>query len=73
MGKLIWRPPRRGAAKFCVPPASRSDVFVSDADESLPAGLSCAEAVRLLAERKAAAVAERFPNDFVLGADTVGS
>ena len=71
MGKLILASASPRRSEILRSAGFPFDVFVSDADESLPQGLSCAEAVRLLAERKAAAVAERFPNDFVLGADTV--
>lgn len=47
-------------------------VDVSDADETLPEGISPAEAVCLLAERKARAVADRrAPCDTVVGSDTV--
>lgn len=42
----------------------------SDADETLPEGIEPAEAVRLLAKRKADAVG-RPPEDVVLGADTM--
>ena len=71
MGKLILASASPRRSEILRSAGFPFDVFVSDADESLPQGLSCAEAVRLLAERKAAAVAERFPNEFVLGADTV--
>jgi len=47
-------------------------VDVSDADESLPQGLSPQEVVLALAQRKAEAVAARHsPADTVIGADTV--
>lgn len=47
-------------------------IVVSDADEALPAGLTPAEAVEMLAARKAAAVAPLVPADAViLAADTV--
>ena len=47
------------------------EIRVSDADESLPAGITPAEAVRLNAARKAQAVAETNPGAVVLGCDTV--
>ena len=43
----------------------------SDADETLPAGTPAADAVQILAERKAAAVAKNRPGAVVLGCDTV--
>ncbi len=46
-------------------------VLVSDADETLPDGISPAEAVRTLAARKAAAVLPLVPDAAVLAADTV--
>ena len=46
-------------------------VLVSDADETLPDGISPEEAVRLNAARKAQAVAETNPGAVVLGCDTV--
>lgn len=47
-------------------------VVVSDADETLPAGISPAEAVETLAARKAAAVAPLCAaDDIILAADTV--
>lgn len=49
-------------------------ILVSDADESLPDGLSPAEAVETLAARKAAAVAPMAgEEDIILAADTVVS
>jgi septum formation protein len=50
--------------------------FVAEApgvDEDVPAGMSVAEAVVLLARRKAEAVAARWPGDVVLGADQLVS
>ncbi len=47
------------------------EIRVSDADESLPAGITPAEAVRLNAARKARAVAKQCPGAVVLGCDTV--
>jgi septum formation protein len=41
-------------------------------DESLPAGTEVEEAVRRLAARKARAVAHRYPEALVLGADQLG-
>lgn len=46
-------------------------VLVSDADETLPDGISPEEAVRLNAARKAQAVSALHPGDVVLGCDTV--
>lgn len=47
-------------------------VLVSDADETLPAGIAPADAVERLAARKAAAVAPLCaPDDIILAADTV--
>lgn len=50
-------------ADFTVAPA--------EADESLPPGTDPVRAVRLLARRKARAVANGYPKDAVIGADTV--
>lgn len=47
------------------------EIVVSDADESLPAGITPEEAVRLNAARKAQAVAANRPGAVVLGCDTV--
>ena len=47
------------------------EIVVSDADESLPAGITPEKAVRLNAARKAQAVAETNPDAVVLGCDTV--
>ncbi len=48
------------------------DVLVSDVDESLPPGIGPAAAARLLAERKARAIAARIAGDaIVLAADTI--
>ncbi len=47
------------------------DVIVKDTDETVPDGLHPSEIVSLLAERKARAVAEDFPDSVVIGADTV--
>lgn len=47
------------------------EIVVSDADESLPAGITPEKAVRLNAARKAQAVAETNPGAVVLGCDTV--
>ncbi|MBQ5968601.1 MAG: septum formation inhibitor Maf [Clostridia bacterium] len=49
----------------------RFDVCPSDADETLPVGCGAKEAVALLAQKKAASVAARFPGAVVLGCDTV--
>lgn len=46
-------------------------VVTQDADEALRPGLSPAKAVEGLALRKARAVAELYPGDTVIGADTV--
>ncbi len=46
-------------------------VVPSDAEESVPEGLSPAEAAELLACRKAEAVASRLTNGIVIGADTI--
>lgn len=46
-------------------------VCVSDCDESVPESLSPDEAAVEAARRKAFAVAERFPEDTVIGADTI--
>ena len=43
----------------------------SDADETLPEGVTPAAAVELLASRKAQSVAEKHPTDVVLGCDTI--
>lgn len=45
-------------------------VCVPDCDESVPAGLSPSEAAVEVAKRKARAVAESYPSDTVIGADT---
>ena len=47
------------------------EIVVSDADESLPAGITPENAVQLNAARKAQAVAETNPGAVVLGCDTV--
>lgn len=47
------------------------EIVVSDADETLPAGITPAEAVRRNAARKAKAVAKQCPGAVVLGCDTV--
>lgn len=47
------------------------DVHPSDVDETIPPGLSPAGAVEAIALRKAEAIAARFPDALVLGADTV--
>ena len=47
------------------------EIVVSDADESLPAGITPEKAVRRNAARKAQAVAETNPDAVVLGCDTV--
>ncbi len=46
-------------------------VLVSDADETLPEGISATEAVALLASRKAHAVAPLTEGAYILAADTV--
>lgn len=46
-------------------------VCPSDADETLPQGISAERAVALLAQRKAEAVAQENPGCCVIGADTV--
>lgn len=43
----------------------------SEVDESVPPGTSAADAVTLLAERKARAVASSFPDSLVLGCDSL--
>ncbi|MGI8969239.1 MAG: Maf family protein [Dehalococcoidia bacterium] len=47
------------------------EVAPSSSDESLVAAVPTATAVQLLAEKKAAAVAARYPDTFVLGVDTM--
>ncbi len=47
------------------------EIIPSDADESLPEGLTPVEAVCLLAKRKALAVSEKNKDAVVLGCDTV--
>ncbi len=47
------------------------DIIVKDTDETVPDGLHPAEVVCMLAERKAKAVAQDFPDSVVIGADTV--
>ncbi len=47
------------------------DIIVKDTDETVPEGLHPAEVVCMLAERKARAVAQDFPDSVVIGADTV--
>ena len=47
------------------------EIVVSDADESLPAGITPEKAVRRNAARKAQAVAETNPGAVVLGCDTM--
>ncbi|MCI8497644.1 MAG: septum formation inhibitor Maf [Clostridiales bacterium] len=47
------------------------EVFPADCDETVQEGMKPDEAVRLLACRKAQAVAERFPQAAVVGADTI--
>ncbi len=49
------------------------EVFATDADESVPRGTPPRELVGILAERKARAAAEKFPDDVVIAADTVVS
>lgn len=46
-------------------------VCVADVDETLPDDISPYDAVAMLSRKKAEAVAEDFPDDTVLGADTV--
>lgn len=46
-------------------------VIPAECDENVPDGISPAEAVELLARRKAAAVAEKYPDALVIGADTL--
>lgn len=46
-------------------------VAPADADESLPEGTPPLEAAQMLAVRKAKTVAESFPDDTVIGADTI--
>lgn len=81
MKKLILasKSPRRheilNTAGFC------HDVFVSDADESVPGGITCKEAVKLISQKKVESVLEtvkneysleKFPEGFVIvAADTV--
>ncbi len=47
------------------------EVCPADIDETLPDGINAEEAVRILAEKKAAYVLEKNPGAVVLGADTV--
>ena len=47
------------------------EVLISDADETLPEGIAPADAVMMLAARKAEAVAALCPDALVIGADTV--
>jgi septum formation protein len=47
------------------------EVSSSDVDESFSEDLTPSEVVMELAEKKAKAVAENYPSDFVLGADTI--
>lgn len=47
------------------------EICAADVDESIGAGASPGEAVMMLARKKAGAVSERYPNDVVIGADTV--
>ncbi|PLR93717.1 Maf family protein [Bacillus sp. T33-2] len=47
------------------------EISGSNADESFDPGLSPEEAVMALAFRKASSVARHFPDDYVLGSDTV--
>ena len=47
------------------------EIIVSDADETLPDGITPEEAVRLNARRKAQAVSDLHPGAVVLGCDTV--
>lgn len=49
----------------------RFAVCPADADETVPPGMPPHEAVQLLAQRKAEAVAQTHPNDVVLGSDTL--
>ncbi|MCQ2416327.1 MAG: Maf family protein [Oscillospiraceae bacterium] len=46
------------------------DIIVSECDESLPQDTNAEEAARMLAERKAEAVARLYPEAVVIGADT---
>lgn len=46
------------------------EVRISDCPEEVPAGLPVRKAPELLARQKAEAVAVRFPEDLVIGADT---
>ncbi len=47
------------------------DIIVSDSDENIPSGTSPDTAVKILSERKAAAVFENNPDSVVIGSDTV--
>ncbi len=47
------------------------EIHTKDTDESLPEGIAPVDAVQQLALRKALAVAQDFPHDIVIGADTV--
>ncbi len=46
-------------------------VVTSQADETLPSGILLPQAVMLLAQRKAEAVAVQHPGDVIIGADTI--
>ena len=46
------------------------EVVPADIDETIPPGISAVDAVRMLARRKAEAVAEQYRQHLVLGADT---
>lgn len=47
------------------------EVCTSDADETLPKGIDPYEAAQYLSAKKAAAAAKNYPNDIVIGCDTV--
>lgn len=47
------------------------EVCAADVDESIDGGAEPSEAVMMLARRKAEAVSEKYPDDVVIGADTV--
>ena len=51
--------------------APEFEIVPADTDETLPPDICPDEAVRLLAKRKAAAVAAKRPGDVVIGADTI--
>lgn len=47
------------------------EIHIKDVDESVPEGTPPADAAKMTAAKKAAAIAEEYKNDIVIGADTI--